>query len=366
MRAAIFTEFGGPVAVREVPDPDVPADGVIIRVAATGLCRSDWHGWMGHDPDVRLPHVPGHEVAGTVEHVGPEVRGWRTGDRVVVPFVCACGACLPCLAGDGQVCDAQSQPGFTRWGSFADLVAIERADVNLVRLPDALDFVTAASLGCRFATAYRAVMTQGRLEAGEWMAVFGCGGVGLSAVMIAVAAGAQVVAVDVSPAALEAARVLGAEVLVDPRAVAAGSLAVAVVAATGGGAHLSVDALGSAETCVASVECLRKRGRHVQVGLMTGEAARPPIPMDRVIARELEIRGSHGMAAHEYPAMLTRIADGRLRPDLLVGRTITLDQAPAALVAMGGPATAAGMTVIVPGLRQDPTIPGIVTLLKHH
>ncbi len=386
MRAVVYTEFGGPVAVRDVPDPAAPADGVVIRVGATGLCRSDWHGWLGHDPDIRLPHVPGHELAGTVESVGPGVRRWHPGDRVTVPFVCACGTCPPCLAGDGQVCDAQSQPGFTRWGSFAELVAIDRADVNVIALPDAMDFATAAGLGCRFATAYRAVMSQGRVAAGEWVAVHGCGGVGLSAVMIAVAAGARVVAVDVSPAALEAARALGAEVLVDGRApgirvpdtsgigavgvasaaegaspvgvasaaedasrAGTAEVASAVIDATGGGAHLSVDALGSVATCVASVECLRKRGRHVQVGLMAADAARPPIPMDRVIARELEIRGSHGMAAREYPEMLARIADGRLRPETLVGRTIGLDEVPAALVAMGRPATGAGMTVIVLG-----------------
>ncbi len=348
MRAVYYASFGGPVEIRDVPEPNVPADGAVLRVAATGLCRSDWHGWLGHDPDIRVPHVPGHELAGVVEAVGPDVRLWRIGDRVIVPFVCACGTCEPCRSGNGQVCDAQSQPGFTRWGSFAELVSIERADVNLVRLPDALDFVTAAGLGCRFATAWRAVMTQGRVAAGEWVAVHGCGGVGLSAVMIAVAAGAQVVAVDVSPAALEAASGLGAEVLVDGRGLDPAAVAAAALAASDGGAHLSVDARGSPATCVASVESLRKRGRHVQVGIPTGDGRRPPIPMDRVIARELEIRGSHGMAAHEYPTMLAAIAAGRVRPDLLVGRRITLEDAPAALMAMGGPATGAGMTVILP------------------
>ncbi len=353
MRAVYYETFGGPVTVRDLPDPEVPVDGVVIRVLATGLCRSDWHGWMGHDPDIRLPHVPGHELAGVVEEAGPGVVRWRPGDRVIVPFVCACGTCEPCLAGDGQVCDAQSQPGFTRWGSFAERVSIERADVNLVALPDAIDVVTAASLGCRFATAYRAVMTQGRVTAGEWVAVHGCGGVGLSAAMIARAAGARVIAVDVSPAALAAASGLGAEVDVDARGMDPAAVADAILDATGGGAHLSVDALGSTATCLASVGSLRKRGRHVQVGLMAGESARPPIPMDRVIARELEIRGSHGMASHEYPEMLARIADGQLRPEALVGRTISLDGTPDALVAMGRPATGAGMTVIVPDGRPE-------------
>jgi D-arabinose 1-dehydrogenase-like Zn-dependent alcohol dehydrogenase len=348
MRAVVFETFGGPIAVRDVPDPVVDEGGAIIRVVATGLCRSDWHGWVGHDPEIRLPHVPGHELAGTIERVGAGVSRWHAGDRVTVPFVGACGTCPRCLAGDEQVCDDQYQPGFSGLGSFADLVAIRRADHNIIRLPDSMTFTTAASLGCRFATSYRAVMTQGRVRAGEWVAVHGCGGVGLAAVQIAVAAGARVAAIDVSSAALAAASELGAEVALQATPGSGRTTADAVVDATGGGAHLSIDALGSVETCLASIRGLRKRGRHVQVGLMIADAATPPIPMDLVVASELEILGSHGMAAHEYPEMLARVADGRLRPDRLVGRTIPLDAAPDALRAMGGPPAGAGITVILP------------------
>src|SRR4051812_16501824 len=195
--------------VATVPDPAPGEHGAVVRVQATGRCRSDWHGWMGHDPDiVRFPHVPGHELAGVVEAVGARVGRWQPGDRVTVPFVCACGTCEQCAAGQHQVCDRQTQPGFTHWGSFAELVALDWADVNLVPLPDAVGFDAAAGLGCRFATAYRAVLQVGRLAPGEWVAVHGCGGVGLSAVMIAVAAGARVVAVDLSDDALALARSL--------------------------------------------------------------------------------------------------------------------------------------------------------------
>jgi alcohol dehydrogenase len=346
MRAVLFTEFGEMAAVRDLPDPACPADGAIIRVEATGLCRSDWHGWRGHDAGIALPHVPGHEFAGTVETVGRDVTRWSGGERVTVPFVCACGVCEPCMAGDHQVCDNQFQPGFTHWGSFAELVAIGRADVNLVRLPDEVDFVTAASLGCRFATAYRAVVSQGRLQPGEWLAVHGCGGVGLSAVMIAVAAGARVVAVDISDAALAAATELGAEAVVNG---SADDVPRRVVAATRGGAHVSIDALGSTATCLNSIGSLRKRGRHIQVGLMLADDSQTPIEMEDVIARELEIRGSHGMAAHDYGAMLAGLTDGSLRPGQLVGRTIGLDEVPAAMAAMDEPPTVAGMTVILPG-----------------
>jgi alcohol dehydrogenase len=328
-----------------VADPAPAEHGVVVRVEATGLCRSDWHGWMGHDPDITLPHVPGHELAGVIEAVGAGVSGHRPGDRVTVPFVCACGSCPACAAGDQQVCERQTQPGFTHWGSFAQYVALDHAEVNLIPLPPELSFATAASLGCRFATAFRAVVAQGRAAPGEWVAVYGCGGVGLSAVMIAAASGARVVAVDVSSAALGLARRFGAEECVDASAVADPARAVREL--TGGGAHVSLDALGSPGTCAASIEGLRRRGRHVQVGLLPSPTGVTPVPMARVIALELELLGSHGMAAHAYPPLLESVRAGTLRPDLLVTSTITLDAAPAALAAMGS-APGPGVTVIEP------------------
>ncbi|MGH8969256.1 MAG: zinc-dependent alcohol dehydrogenase family protein [Actinomycetes bacterium] len=345
MRALVFDRFGGPATVRDVPDPVPAPHGAVVRVEATGLCRSDWHGWAGHDRTIALPHVPGHELAGRIEAVGDRVTRWSPGDRVTVPFVCACGACEQCATGNHQVCERQAQPGFTAWGSFAELVALDHADVNLVALPAAVDAVTAASLGCRVATAYRAVVARGRVGPGEWVAVHGCGGVGLSVVMVAVACGARVVAVDVSPQALELAKAFGADVTVDA---STADVVRAVREATGGGAHVSMDALGSHETCGASVRSLRTRGRHVQVGLLPPDLGHPAIPMSRVIALELELLGSHGMAAHDYPAMLALVESRRLRPDLLVTRRIGLEESGAALVAMGEPGYPAGVTVVVP------------------
>jgi D-arabinose 1-dehydrogenase-like Zn-dependent alcohol dehydrogenase len=342
MRAVVYDGFQEAPAVESVPDPSPAPHGAVVRVEATGLCRSDWHGWMGHDPDIsRFPHVPGHELAGVVEAVGSDVERWRPGARVTVPFVCACGSCEQCAAGHGQICDRQTQPGFTHWGSFAELVALDWADVNLVGLPESVSDVAAAGLGCRFATAYRAVLQVGRARAGEWVAVHGCGGVGLSAVMIAAAAGARVVAIDVSPNALAAARAAGAEVAVEAGA--------DVRELTGGGAHVSLDAIGAEAACAASVAGLRKRGRHVQVGLLP-EA--PRVPMDLVISRELELLGSHGMAASAYPEMLALVEAGRLRPGDLVTREIGLDEVPEALPAMGSGGS--GVTVIRPAAAARP------------
>jgi alcohol dehydrogenase len=289
---------------------------------------------------VRLPNIPGHEFAGVVSRIGAQVTGFAVGDRVTVPFVNGCGGCEWCTAGHAQVCPAQTQPGFTHPGSFAERVAVQAADFNLVRLPDDVDFVTAASLGCRFATAYHALTSQGRLRAGEWLAVLGCGGVGLSAVMVGVALGARVVAVDPSTAARQRATELGAQVVLGD--------ADGIVEATGGGAHVSVDALGSAATATASILGLRRRGRHVQVGLMLEDNAGAALPWGAVVSRELEVIGSHGMAAVDYPGLLAMISAGRLAPGALVGRTVGLAQAGDELVAMDAPVpAAAGMVVAV-------------------
>ena len=333
MKAIRYDTFEGQIRLVDVPDPTPPADGVVVQVGASGLCRSDWHGWMGHDADVKVPHVPGHEFAGTVLATGKAVRKWKQGDRITVPFSMGCGSCERCRAGDEQICDRYYQPGFTGWGSFAEYVALPYADVNLVRLPDSMTFTTAALLGCRFATAYRAVVAQGRTRPGEWVAVHGCGGVGLSATMIARALGARVIGVDIAADKLALARACGAEIIVDAKRTT--DVAGAIRELTGGGAHVSIDALGSPATCRNSILSLRKRGRHIQVGLLLADQSDPPVPMSQVIARELEIRGTHGLQAREYAGLLDLIIKGQLHPEQLLGKTITLSEVGPELAGMG-------------------------------
>lgn len=325
MRAAVFEEFQGAVRVSDVETPRPSSDAVLIKVEACGICRSDWHGWMGHDSDVKLPHIPGHELAGVVAEVGCDVHNWRQGQRVTVPFCCGCGTCEQCVDQCQHICDQYTQPGFTQWGAFAEFVEIRHADVNLVALPDSIDFVTAASLGCRFATSFRAVMHQGRVTAADTVVIHGCGGIGLSAVMIAAAQGARVIGVDVHEARLAAAIELGADSVLN--AAKTKDIVAAIQELTSGGATVSLDALGSRTTCYNSIACLRKRGRHVQVGLVLGDDTDPPIPMSAIIGGELEVFGSHGLQAFAYGPMLTMIETGKLRPKKLVDRTITLHEA---------------------------------------
>jgi alcohol dehydrogenase len=333
LKAIIYKKFGAPLESANVPDPEPDEDAVVIKVKASGICRSDWHGWLGRDPDIKkLPHVPGHELAGIIEAIGKNVGKFRSGDKVTVPFVCGCGKCPECSSGNSQICDNQFQPGFTHWGSFAEYVSIKYADHNLVKLPEEIDFVTAASLGCRFATAFRACTNQSDIIPDNWVAVHGCGGVGLSTVMISNALGANVIAVDINQDALNLAKKVGAKTVINAKDHP--EVAETIIKVTGRGAHVSLDALGSSATCTNSIQCLRKQGRHIQVGLLVGDNYRPRIPMDQVISKELQIYGSHGMQAAKYSDMFQMILSGKLNPERLIGKRISLEEVPKVLESM--------------------------------
>ena len=325
MKAIYYEQFRSIPEIRDLPDPVINDHAVILKVLATGMCRSDWHGWMGHDPDISLPHVPGHEIVGEIIETGAEVRKFKIGERVTLPFVCGCGHCRECQSGHPQICDHQSQPGFTHWGSFAEKVRIDYADNNLVRLPGSVSNEAAASLGCRFITAFRAVVDQGMLQKNERIAVHGCGGVGLSAIMIANAIGAEIIAIDIDDKALELSRSLGAQHLIN--ASETQDVVGKIHEISKGGVEVSVDALGSRETAINSIGCLKKRGKHIQIGLMTGQHADLEIPMDRVIAHELEIKGSHGMQAYRYDAVFDMIEKGLFDPESMITRTVSLKEA---------------------------------------
>jgi D-arabinose 1-dehydrogenase-like Zn-dependent alcohol dehydrogenase len=336
-----------PLVVRDVPDPTPPPHGVVVRVEANGICRSDWHLWSGDwswfGIAVALPHVLGHEFCGVIEAVGPEVTRWKKGDRVLVPFSQGEGTCEWCRSGHHNVCDTILAPGVVSWGGYGRLAAVSYADVNLVPLPERIGFVEAASMGCRYMTSFHGVVDQAKVAAGEWVAVHGCGGVGLSAVQIATALGASVIAVDVADEKLAFAKELGAVATVNATAT---DPVGAIVDITKGGAHVSVDALGIATTCRNSINSLRKRGRHLQIGLTSSaEKGEIPIPIDLLVLKEASIVGSLGMQAPRFTAMLQMVESGKLAPGKLVQRTIPLEEAGTVLASMDRFATV-GVTVI--------------------
>ena len=344
MRAALLSRYNTPTDITDVPDPACPRDGAVIAVHACGVCRSDHHAWKGADPDVDLPHVMGHEFAGEILETGPECYAFAVGDRVTAPFILGCGTCPDCRGGEPTICDHQQVIGFSQWGAFAERVAIPRADFNLVRLPEAMDYAAAAGMGCRVTTSFRAVVDRGKTQPGEWLAVHGCGGVGLSAIMIGAAIGAQVLAVDVNDEALTLARSLGANATLNASKVA--DVGAAVRDVTGGGAHVSLDALGITATFHNSLKSLRKMGRHVQIGMPLGPHATPDLPLlDLVYSRQITLYGTRGIGADRFAALFDMIAAGRLDPARLVTNRIGLSGLNAALSAMDG-YTGAGVTVV--------------------
>lgn len=341
MRAAVIGEFRADLSLETVPDPVCEADGVVLRVLACGICRSDWHGWVGEHAKVRPGAILGHEYCGEVVEAGPRA-GWLVGDRVIAPFILSCGACPECRSGQSTTCRAQRVPGFGEPGAYAEFVGAPHAH-NLARLPDGLSPGLAAGLGCRVTTAYHALTGRAALQAGEWLAVHGTGGIGLSVLLIGRALGARVVVVDVVPERLAHALSLGAEVAIDARE---GEVAARIVAATGGGAHISVEALGIEATTNASIDCLRPLGRHVQVGLPTGHTARMQINMNAVYMKQLALYGTRGMPSWRYPSLLDLIQRGvvNLRP--IVARQVALSGASAELRAFDAPMPP-GVAVII-------------------
>ena len=347
MKGAVMVDFRKPLEVRDLPDPRPGPYDAVVRVEACGICRSDWHIWYGDwtwmGLKVQLPRVLGHEFGGVVEEVGSEVRSFQPGDRVTVPFHLACGRCHYCYTGRSNICMAYGVIGVAMDGGYAQKALVPNADVNLVRLPENVDFLTAAALGCRFMTAWHAIADRAGLQPGEWVAVFGVGGVGLSAVQIASALGARVVAVDISDEKLERARQEGAVAVVNARE---GNLHKRIKEITDGGADVTVDALGSSAIVVPALLSLRRGGRHIQVGLTSQEdKGMSPVPIDGVVMLETEIRGSMGCPVTSYPALLAMVSSGRLDPKRLVTRTVAVEEASQVLEQMSEFATT-GFNVI--------------------
>jgi len=330
MKAALLTRFATPPEIVDVTEPDCPRDGAVVAIRACGVCRSDHHAWKGADPDVVLPHIMGHEFSGDVLEVGPECHAVKPGDRVTAPFILGCGTCPDCRAGEPTICDHQHVIGFTGWGAFAERIAIPRADFNLVRLPDSVDYLTAAGMGCRVTTAFRGIVDRAAIQPGEWLAVHGCGGVGLSAIMIGSALGARVLAVDITADALTKAQEMGANAVLNARTT--DDVGETLRDMTDGGVHVSVDALGVTDTFVNSLKSLRKMGRHVQIGMPLGAHAAPALPLlDLVYSRQITLHGTRGIGAHRFSALFDMIHAGRMDPSRLITRKIALSDAPSAL-----------------------------------
>lgn len=326
-RAAVLKEYDEPLEISELESPNPGSNGLVIKTEACGICRSDWHGWKGHWPGAPpKEHVLGHEPAGTVVSVGDDVEKFSEGDQVGIPFNIACGHCTYCWRGESQQCANGLSLGFSPElsGAFASEFRIPHADFNATHLPENMTAMEMAGLGCRFATSFHGLAHQADIEAGDWLAVHGCGGLGLSAVQIANALGANVIAVDLNDDALHLAEDVGAVASVN--ATEAEDVAKEVLDITNGGADVSVDALGITDTCRNSIGSLATKGQHVQIGMTTNEeGGEIGLPVDAIVNDELEIVGVKGMPPNRYNELLQMIATEKLQPRKLVTDEVALE-----------------------------------------
>ncbi|MGH1426007.1 MAG: zinc-binding dehydrogenase [Pseudooceanicola sp.] len=340
MKAAVLRTYNEDLVIEDVPHPDCPKDGVVLKVIACGVCRSDWHGWTGEHPRVKPGQIGGHEYCGEVVEAGAD-SNWAVGDVLVAPFILACGSCPQCQMGAQNTCLDQRLPGFLEPGAFAEYVAVPR-DHNLARLPEGMSPTLAAGLGCRVTTSWHALTGRAALQGGEWLAVHGTGGIGLSAALLGRALGAHVIVVDVVQEKLDHALGLGIDAAVNARD---GDVGAQIKEITGGGAHVSVEALGIEQTVNGSLECLRPLGRHVQVGMPVGHTAQMNVNMSAIYQGNLNVIGTRGMPAWRYPSLLGLITAGKVDMSPLIAREIPLSQTGAELAAFNGP-TPPGVAVI--------------------
>lgn len=340
MRAAVVRNFNEDLSIETVPDPTCPNNGVVLKVDACGVCRSDFHGWVGEHPRVGSGSILGHEYCGTVVEAGPRATQ-KVGDRLIAPFILACGACPACYSGVSNTCEHQIVPGFGTPGAYAEYVAVP-FDHNLVHLPETMTPALAAGLGCRVTTAWHALTDRANVKAGEWVAIHGTGGIGLAALLLSKMLGARVIVVDIVEDKLRHATNLGADAAVNA---AETDAAAAIRDITGGGADVSIEALGIEATTNASVECLATLGRHVHVGMPAGDGMMQ-INMRAIYAKQLSFFGTRGMPSWKYPTLLSMIERGQVDIRPMVAREVTLSGASAELRAMHGP-TAPGTAVII-------------------
>ncbi|GLX93754.1 zinc-binding dehydrogenase [Herbidospora sp. NBRC 101105] len=364
MRAALLERVGAPLVVRDLDLAPPGPEEVLVRVEAAGVCHSDQH-YLAGDLRCPLPVVPGHEGTGVIEAVGPGVTRFRPGDRVCLMWRPRCGQCRNCLVGRPALCEAAGVmvgsggllDGTTRLSAdgekvhhllgvscFAEYCVVsERA---VVPVPDGVPPEVAAIAGCAVITGVGAVLNAIGECAGDGIVVFGAGGVGLSAVLGAVLAGANpIVVVDVVAERLETAERLGATHVVDASAV---DVAAALTAIRPGGAEWAIEAVGRPDTLETAFEALRPGGTLVAVGLgKVGQTFN--VPVNLLVQRERRIVGSLYGSANplvDLPKIFDLYLAGRLPLDLLVGRRYRLDQINEAFADLTGGAVGRG--VIVP------------------
>jgi 6-hydroxycyclohex-1-ene-1-carbonyl-CoA dehydrogenase len=319
MKAAIFIGPDQPLVIEQVPTPDPGPGEILVRVAACGVCHTDLH-YLDHGVPTfkKPPMILGHEISGTVEAAGSDVEGWEGGESVLLPAVYGCGQCRMCRIGRENICERMVMFGNNIDGGYAEYVLAPAKDV--LHLPSSIPLIEGAVIADAVTTPYHAVINRGRVQPGDRVVVFGCGGIGLNIIQVANAIGASVIAVDKVPMKLDWAKEFGAVDVLNSSEIERVDKHIRKL--TDGGADIAFEAIGLPITQQQAFSSLRTGGRFVVVGF-----ASEPMLLDtgRTMFREMEIIGSLGCRASDYPRVLSLVENGKLRVKELVTSKFSLE-----------------------------------------
>jgi 2-desacetyl-2-hydroxyethyl bacteriochlorophyllide A dehydrogenase len=308
MRAARFYKVGEPLKADTIPIPKLGPGDVLINMKACGICGSDIHiVYEGVTPTAYSPVTLGHEPSGVIAALGTEVEDWKVGERVIInPFV-TCGRCVNCVSGNSQICLSRRVIGIHMEGGLAEFLKVPSK--NLVHLPESIPFDQGGIAVDAVATPFHAITNRGALKVGEMVAVFGCGGLGIHGVQIAKVCGASlVIAVDTIDSALERAKKVGADEVINPKRE---KPVQKIKGMTGGiGVDLALEFIGTKETIEQAIGCIRVGGRVVVVGLGPEIISLPPPAA--FVRTELSLLGSYGSMTGEVQSVIDLVASGKL------------------------------------------------------
>ncbi|HEY3215841.1 MAG TPA: zinc-binding dehydrogenase [Candidatus Eisenbacteria bacterium] len=320
MKAAVFHEPNRPLALEEIPRPRPGPGEVLVQVAACGVCHTDLH-YIDHGVKTFMPPplVLGHEAAGLVVELGEGASGMRRiGERVLLPAVVPCGACENCRRGRENICDHLRMFGNNMPGAYAEYVVAPAKDC--IPLPDEVPLEEGSIIADAISTPFHAVKNRGRVTAGDTVAVFGCGGLGMNVLQCAIALGAQAIAVDVSEQKLEIAGRLGAIAAIHPPS--AGRVDKAIKQLTGGGVDVAFECIGKPATVRAAFDSVRRGGRLCVVGYCTEEV---PLALSKLMYYEIEVVGSLGCPTFEYPRLIELVRRGKIALEPMVTSRMALE-----------------------------------------
>ena len=322
MKAAIFYGSKQPLKIEEIDIPKIQDHEILVKLAACGVCNTDLH-YIDHGVPTfkEPPMILGHEPSGIVEEVGSAVNNFKAGDRVLIPPVFSCGWCDNCRFGRENICFNMVMLGNNIDGAFAEYTKVPAKDCQ--HLPEDLPLQESSIIADAISTPFHAVKNRANVKPGDSVVVWGCGGVGINVVQVAAATGATVTAVDIVDRKLELAKGLGAQNTVNASGKEDKELLKEIRKLTGGGADISIEAIGNPKTIELGPAAVKPGGCHCQVGYTHHNV---PVNAGRLMFREIEIKGSLGCRPVDYPKIIEMVRTKKIQLEPVVTHRFPLDE----------------------------------------